>query len=212
MSPTPFTLPNPNEYLLDRKLLSYLLLCHKLKVEFKSSFSIPEPIPYRIFLSGSRKYVQKIIEFELVDLGATMLDFFLKTGHKPVRLELRVPIAPKRKCLIPFDPLLRKKIEFLDYWGCSSNLTSDNIRSKGSYETYSVEETSYNLHLHFIHDPLDGCRVEYRHYLLQQLSIPKDLLGFYNPLIDLGAPIKHGSNYFIFSLTPLYYIKNRCRP
>ena len=94
MSPAPSTLPTPNEYLPNRKLFSYLLLCHKLNVEFTSSFSIPEPIPHRTFLSGSRKYVQKIIDFELIDPGATMLDFFLKTDHKPVRLELSEPCTP----------------------------------------------------------------------------------------------------------------------
>ena len=147
---------------------------------------------------------------DLIEPCATILDNLIRSGHKRLRLEPRFPIAPRRKCLIPFDPLLRKKIEFLEYWGCSSNLISDHIRSKGTYETYSGEEIYYNLHLHFIHDPLDGWRAAYRHYLLQQLSIPKDLLGFYNPLIDLGGDIKHGSNYYVFSLTPLHDIKNLC--
>ena len=144
------------------------------------------------------------MKYDLIEPGAIILDKLIRSGHKPLRLEPRFPIDPKRKCLIPFDSLLRKKIEFLDYWGCSSNLISDHIRSKGTYEIYSGEEISYNLHLHFIHDPLDGRHAKYRHYLLQQLSIPKDLLGFYNPLIDLGAGIEHGSNYYVFGLTPLY--------
>ena len=184
MSPTPFTLPNPNEYLPNRKLFSYLLLCHKLKVEFKSSFSIPEPIPYRIFLSGSRKYVQKIIEFELIDPGATMLDFFLKTGHKPARLELRVPIASKRIWLIPSDPPLREKIEFLAYLGFTPKFISDQLAKEETDKLYSTEEIASYLHLHFNLDPLDGWRSEYRYFLAQYLANSKVLRSFYKPLID----------------------------
>ena len=187
MSPAPLTPPTPNEYLPNRKLLSYLLLCHKLKVEFKSSFSIPEPIPYRTFLSGARKYVQNIIEFELIDPGATMLDSFLKTGHKPARLELRVPIASKRIWLIPSDPPLREKIEFLAYLGCTPKIISDQLAKEDTSELYSAGEIASYLHLHFNLDPLDGWRSEYRQVLAQYLADSKILRSFYKPLIDLES-------------------------
>ncbi len=187
MNTTKFTTPKLHDYSPNRKLLSYLLLCHSLKKKFKTSFSIPEPIPYRAFLSGSRKYVEKIIKSDLVEPGATMLDILFKSGHKPARLELRVPIASDRIWMISCNPPLREKIEFLAYLGCTPKFISDQIAKEETSELYSAEEIKSYLHLHFNLDPLDGWRSQYRQSLAQFWANSKVLKDFYKPLIDLES-------------------------
>ena len=187
MNTTKFTIPKLHDYSPNRKLFSYLLLCHRLKKSFKTSISVPAPIPYRTFLSGSRKYVEKIIESDLVEPGATMLDILFKSGHKPVTLELRVPIASDKTWMIPCNPPLREKIEFLAYLGCTPKFISDQIAKDETSELYSAEEINSYLHLHFNLDPLDGWRSEYRRPLAQYWTNSKVLKDFYKPLIDLES-------------------------
>lgn len=187
MNTNKITTPKLQDYLPNRKLLSYLLLCHMLKKKFKTLISVPAPIPYKSFLSGSRKYLEKIIESDFVDPGATMLDTLVRSGHKPVRLELRVPITSDRIWLIPCNPPLREKIEFLAYLGCTPQFISDEIAKEYTDELYSAEEISSYLYLHFNLDPLDGWKTEYRYFLTQYWANSNVLKDFYKPLINLES-------------------------
>ena len=187
MNSTKITTPKLHEYLPNRKLLSYLLLCHKLKKGFKSSISVPKPIPYKTFLIGSRECVRKIIESDFVEPGATMFDDLFRSGHKPVRLELRIPIASEKIWLISCNPPLREKIEFLAYLGCSPKFISDQIAKEDNIELCSAEEIASYLHLHFNLDPFDGWRSEYKHFLTQYFANSNVLKDFYKPLIDLES-------------------------
>lgn len=168
-----------------RKLYALLILSFMKDESPVKSQTIIKPTELKTFAKSEKEKLEISIDTHIVEPHATMLKDLLASGYKPKTLELRVPIPSKRIFMIPLDPVLREKIEFLNFLKLSPEKISLEVSKGKQDEMYSPEDMSAYTHIFNNFDPQDGWESTYYKKLIEYFANSPFLRTYYKPLIDL---------------------------